>query len=41
MLDFSVDKALNPNAHFWVGIEGGNIRHGNEMETMAWVTLHE
>lgn len=32
-------RNANPNAHFWVGIEGGNIRHGNEMETMAWVVI--
>lgn len=32
-------KKANPNAHFWVGIEGGNIRHGNEMEAMAWVVV--
>lgn len=32
-------KQANPNAHFWVGIEGGNIRHGKEMEAMAWVVV--
>lgn len=32
-------KNANPNADFWVGIEGGNIRHGKEMETMAWVVI--
>lgn len=29
-----------PNADFWVGVEGGNIRHGeNEMEVMAWIVV--
>ncbi len=28
-----------PDADFWVGIEGGNIRHGKEMEAMAWVVI--
>ncbi len=32
-------KKTNPNADFWVGIEGGNIRHGEEMEVMAWVVI--
>lgn len=32
-------KTEHPNAHFWVGIEGGNILHGNEMEAMAWVIV--
>ncbi|MDP5139480.1 MAG: inosine/xanthosine triphosphatase [Spirosomaceae bacterium] len=32
-------KKANPDAHFWVGIEGGNIKHGNEMEAMAWVVV--
>lgn len=32
-------KKSNPNASFWVGIEGGNIRHGDEMEAMAWVVI--
>lgn len=32
-------KRSKPNADFWVGIEGGNIRHGNEMEAMAWVVI--
>lgn len=31
-----------PQADFWVGIEGGNIRQGEEMEVMAWVVvLHQ
>lgn len=28
-----------PTADFWVGIEGGNIWHGHEMEAMAWVVV--
>lgn len=28
-----------PEADFWVGVEGGNIRHGEEMEVMAWVVV--
>ncbi len=32
-------KMVNPDANFWVGIEGGNIRHGDEMEAMAWVVV--
>jgi inosine/xanthosine triphosphatase len=32
-------KIANPNANFWVGIEGGSIRHGKEMEAMAWVVV--
>jgi inosine/xanthosine triphosphatase len=32
-------KNNNPNADFWIGIEGGNIRHGSEMEAMAWVVI--
>jgi inosine/xanthosine triphosphatase len=32
-------KRTSPNAHFWVGIEGGNIRHGGEMEAMAWIVI--
>jgi inosine/xanthosine triphosphatase len=28
-----------PEADFWVGIEGGNILHGQEMEAMAWVVI--
>lgn len=28
------------NADFWVGVEGGNIRHGDtEMEVMAWIVV--
>ncbi len=27
------------DADFWVGIEGGNLWHGEEMETMAWVVV--
>lgn len=32
-------KQSQPNADFWVGIEGGNILHGNEMEAMAWIIV--
>lgn len=28
-----------PDADFWVGIEGGNIAFGDEMEVMAWVII--
>lgn len=28
-----------PEADFWVGIEGGNIKKGREMEVMAWVVV--
>jgi inosine/xanthosine triphosphatase len=29
----------NPEADFWVGIEGGNIWHKDEMEGMAWIIV--
>ncbi|MEL6970781.1 MAG: inosine/xanthosine triphosphatase [Bacteroidota bacterium] len=32
-------KVERPNADFWVGIEGGNIIHGDDMEVMAWVLV--
>lgn len=33
-------KEENAAADYWIGIEGGNIRHTNtEMETMAWVVI--
>lgn len=32
-------QTLHPLADFWVGIEGGNIWHGHEMEAMAWVVV--
>lgn len=32
-------KIHHPNADYWVGIEGGIIRHGNEMETFAWIII--
>jgi inosine/xanthosine triphosphatase len=33
-------QRLTPDADFWVGIEGGNIRHGaQDMEVMAWVVV--
>ncbi len=28
-----------PDADFWVGIEGGNLKIGREMEVMAWVVV--
>lgn len=28
-----------PNADFWVGIEGGNIAQNGEMEVMAWIIV--
>jgi inosine/xanthosine triphosphatase len=35
----NAQKSL-PNADFWIGVEGGNIRHGeNEMEVMAWIVV--
>ncbi len=33
-------QAIMPDADFWIGIEGGNIRSINEgMEVMAWVVV--
>ena len=33
-------QKAKPNADFWIGVEGGNIRHGeNEMEVMAWIVV--
>lgn len=32
-------QAAQPNADFWVGIEGGNIAFGDEMEVMAWIII--
>ncbi|MEL7247849.1 MAG: inosine/xanthosine triphosphatase [Bacteroidota bacterium] len=32
-------KGERPDADFWVGIEGGNIIHGDDMEVMAWVLV--
>ncbi|MEL6719747.1 MAG: inosine/xanthosine triphosphatase [Bacteroidota bacterium] len=33
-------QEVQANADFWIGIEGGNIRHGeNEMEVMAWIVI--
>jgi len=32
-------RAQYPDADYWVGVEGGNIRHGEDMETMAWVFI--
>ncbi|UBM59826.1 inosine/xanthosine triphosphatase [Marinilongibacter aquaticus] len=28
-----------PDNDYWVGIEGGNIYHDKEMETMAWIVV--
>lgn len=31
-------KLLEPEANYWIGIEGGNIQHNTtDMEVMAWV----
>lgn len=32
-------KTQQPEADYWIGIEGGNIRQGKEMEVMAWVIV--
>ncbi|MEZ4984057.1 MAG: inosine/xanthosine triphosphatase [Saprospiraceae bacterium] len=32
-------RKYHPDADYWVGIEGGNIDHGQEMEVMAWVLV--
>lgn len=33
-------QLAQPDADFWIGIEGGNIRHGaHEMEVMAWIIV--
>lgn len=33
-------QKAQPNADFWVGIEGGNILHPNgDMEVMAWIIV--
>ncbi len=32
-------KAQQPEADYWIGIEGGNIRKGKEMEVMAWIIV--
>ena len=32
-------RQQQPNADYWVGIEGGNIIAGVEMEVMAWVLV--
>ena len=33
-------QATVPNADFWVGVEGGNIRHSEtDMEVMAWIVV--
>jgi inosine/xanthosine triphosphatase len=42
--DGALNRARNarkevPNADFWVGIEGGNIKIGREMEVMAWIVV--
>lgn len=28
-----------PNADYWIGIEGGNIIQGQDMEVMAWIVI--
>ena len=33
-------KEIAPNADYWVGIEGGIILHGQEMETFAWIIIY-
>ncbi|MEM8523985.1 MAG: inosine/xanthosine triphosphatase [Bacteroidota bacterium] len=36
----NVAREVQPNADFWIGIEGGNIRHDeDEMEVMAWIVV--
>lgn len=32
-------KADQPDADYWIGIEGGNISKDQEMEVMAWVIV--
>ncbi len=32
-------QQAEPKADYWVGIEGGNIAYGDEMEVMAWVIV--
>lgn len=32
-------KAAQPDADYWVGIEGGNIKLADEMEVMAWIIV--
>lgn len=32
-------RAALPEASFWIGIEGGNIRKENDMEVMAWIIV--
>ena len=32
-------KVLNPNAQFWVGIEGGVEFEADEMEAFAWIVI--
>ncbi|WP_341227488.1 inosine/xanthosine triphosphatase [uncultured Arcticibacterium sp.] len=32
-------RKLQPDADYWVGLEGGNIAHGEEMEVMAWIVI--
>ncbi|MEM1327735.1 MAG: inosine/xanthosine triphosphatase [Bacteroidota bacterium] len=33
-------KEVRPDADYWIGIEGGNIRHtATEMEVMAWIVV--
>jgi inosine/xanthosine triphosphatase len=32
-------RRLRPEADYWIGIEGGNIRNDHGMEVMAWVLV--
>ena len=32
-------KIAEPQADYWVGIEGGNIAENDEMEVMAWIIV--
>lgn len=32
-------RKVSTEADYWIGIEGGNILHGKEMEAMAWVVV--
>jgi inosine/xanthosine triphosphatase len=32
-------RKAEPSADYWVGLEGGNIRHDYAMEAMAWIVI--
>lgn len=32
-------KAQLPSADYWIGIEGGNLKEGKDMEVMAWIVV--